>query len=96
MTDQTPASKPTLMTGVQVGQLATMIAGFAGMVFALGIKSADINAQGRDIEKLAAVVSDLAKAQASAAVTDAVHARTLEDIQRRLEAIERTIHREQR
>lgn len=79
------------MTGVQIGQLATMLVGFAGIIFAIGIKSATLDAQGRDIDKLAAVVSDLAKAQASAAVADAVHTRTLEDIQRRLDNLETRI-----
>jgi hypothetical protein len=44
-----------------------------------------------DLDKLAVVVNDLAKAQASTAVADALHTKTLEDIQRRLENLERTI-----
>ena len=41
-----------------------------------------------DITELAQVVNDLAKAQTSAAVTDATHTKTLEDIQRRLLLLE--------
>lgn len=88
MAEQGNAPRPSLSTGVQIGQLATMIAGFAGMIFALGVKSEQINAQAADITQLASVVNDLAKAQASAAVADATHARALEDIQRRLAMLE--------
>jgi len=74
---------------IGIGQIATMIVGFSTLVYSFGLKSASLNEARTDIDKLAATVNDLARAQASAAVTDATHARTLEDIQRRLDMIER-------
>jgi len=78
-----------LTTVIGIGQIATMIVGFSTLVYSFGLKSASLNEARTDIDKLAATVNDLARAQASAAVTDATHARTLEDIQRRLDMIER-------
>ena len=67
------------------------IVGFSAIVYTVGIKSAMLEVARTDIDKLAATVNDLARAQASAAVNDASHSRTLEDIQRRLESLERRI-----
>lgn len=80
-----------LTTAIGIGQIATMIVGFSTLVYSLGLKSAAIDEARTDIDKLAATVNDLARAQASAAVTDATHAKTLEDIQRRLDSIERKL-----
>lgn len=71
-------------------QIVTMLVGIATLLFAFGGKTEQLNQNRTDIDKLAAAVNDLAKAQASAAVTDALHNKTLEEIQRRLENLERT------
>jgi hypothetical protein len=87
-----PEEKPpriSLTTILIVGQIAVMVCGFGGMVYALGGKAEQISMSQRDIGKLAEAASDLARTQASAAVVDAVHNKTIEDIQRRLDAIER-------
>lgn len=83
--------KRGLSTAIGIGQIATMIVGFSTLVYSLGLKSAAIDEARTDIDKLASTVNDLARAQASAAVTDATHAKTLEDIQRRLDSIERKL-----
>lgn len=84
MTDQ----KQTNVVGIL--QIVTMLVGIATLLFALGGKTEQLNQTRTDIDKLAVAVNDLAKAQASAAVNDAMHNRTLEEIQRRLENLERT------
>jgi hypothetical protein len=83
--------KRGLSTAIGIGQIATMIVGFGAMIFTIGAKSEQINGARTDIDKLASTVNDLARAQASAAVTDATHAKTLEDIQRRLHSLESRI-----
>ena len=85
------SSKGALSTAIGIGQIATMIVGFSAIVFTVGAKSKELEMARTDIDKLAATVNDLARAQASAAVNDASHSRTLEDIQRRLESLERRI-----
>lgn len=74
---------------VGIFQIVTMLIGIATLLFAFGGKTEQLNGVRTDLDKLGVVVNDLAKAQASAAVADAVHSRTLEDIQRRLSALER-------
>jgi hypothetical protein len=75
---------------LQILQIVTMLVGIATLLFAFGSKTEQLNQNRTDIDKLAVAVNDLAKAQASAAVVDALHNKTLEDIQRRLENLERT------
>jgi hypothetical protein len=84
VTDQ----KQTNLVGIL--QIATMIVGIATILFTFGGKTEQLNQTRTDIDKLAVAVNDLAKAQASAAVADAMHNKTLEEIQRRLENLERT------
>lgn len=86
------AERTNLSTVVGVGQIATMVVGFAGLIYAMGVKSASIDEARTDIDKLGAVVNDLARAQASAAVADATHTKTLEEIQRRLGNLENRIN----
>lgn len=74
-------------------QLASMVVGFGGVIYALGEKGAQLEAATRDMDKLATTVHDLAKAANSGSVADATHFRALEEIQRRLDAIERRVER---
>lgn len=76
---------------VGILQIVTMLVGIATLLFAFGGKTEQLDRVRTDLDKLAVVVNDLARAQASAAVADAMHSKTLEDIQRRLENLERTI-----
>jgi len=85
-------SKQGLSTAIGVGQIATMVIGFCALIYYAGQKSTEILEARTDIDKLAIAVNDLARAQASAAVSDATHTRTLEDIQRRLSSIESKIN----
>ena len=80
-----------LSTVIGLGQIATMVVGFCAVIYSLGAKSEQIETARTDIDKLASTVGDLARAQASAAVSDATHGKTLEDILRRLDSIERTL-----
>lgn len=81
--------EPKSINLVGIFQIVTMLIGIATLLFAFGGKTEQLNGVRTDLDKLGVVVNDLAKAQASAAVADAVHSRTLEDIQRRLSALER-------
>lgn len=83
-----PDQKPTNVIGIL--QIITMLVGIAALLFAFGSKTEQLNQNRTDIDKLAVAVNDLARAQASAAVVDALHNKTLEDIQRRLENLERS------
>ena len=84
-------SKPRLANVIGIGQIAVMVVGFASLIYSLGEKSTELRIAQTNLEKLAATVSDLARAQASGTVNDAMHGRTLEDIQRRLGSIESKI-----
>ena len=88
-----PDDKPriSITTILVVGQIAVMVVGFGGMIYALGGKAEQMETNRRDLDRLADTAADLARAQASAAVADATQQRSLEDIQRRLDAIERRI-----
>jgi len=88
MTDQ---RKSTIGVAVSVAHLLVTVIGLGTILVTFGEKNAQLSENRSDIDKLASVVNDLARAQASAAVADAIHTRALEDIQRRLEAIERNI-----
>jgi hydroxymethylglutaryl-CoA reductase len=83
--------KNNLSVSVAVAHLIVTAVGIGTILVTFGEKNAQLSDNRNDIDKLAVVVNDLAKAQASAAVADALHTRTLEDIQRRLEAIERNV-----
>ena len=82
-------TRPVNVIGIL--QIVTMLVGIATLLFAFGGKTEQLDRAKTDIDKLALVVNDLARAQASAAVADAMHSKTLEDIQRRLESLERSI-----
>lgn len=89
MTTTDDSNRSTNVVGVL--QILTMLIGIATLLFAFGSKTQQLDEAKTDIDKLGAVVNDLARAQASAAVADAMHSKTLEDIQRRLDNIERKI-----
>ena len=82
--------KPNNVVGML--QIVTMLIGIATLLFAFGSKTEQLNDTRTDLDKLALAVNDLARAQASAAVADAMHSRTLEDIQRRLDNLEKRDH----
>jgi hypothetical protein len=73
---------------VGVLQILTMLVGISTVLWVGGAKTEQLARSQNDIKDLAAVVNDLAKAQASAAVADATHTKTLEDIHRRLTMLE--------
>lgn len=83
-------AEPKTTNVLQILQIVTMLVGIGTLLFAFGSKTEQLNQNRTDIDKLAMAVNDLAKAQASAAVVDALHNKTLEDIQRRLENLERS------
>ena len=73
---------------VGILQIVTMVLGIGTVLWVGGAKTEQLSRSQSDISELASVVGDLAKAQASAAVTDATHTKTLEDIHRRLNLLE--------
>lgn len=76
---------------IQVLQLIALIIGVGGMFTFIGKRDQQLTQVSTDLDKLVAAVNDLAKAQASTAITDAMHEKSLEDIQRRLNNIERSL-----
>ena len=87
----TPERKTTLATVLSVLHLTVLVIGVGGMFVMIGRRDQKLTDASTDIEKLASVINDLAKAQASAAVMDSVHAKELQSIQQRLVEIERKI-----
>ena len=76
---------------VQVLQLLALVIGVAGMFAFVGKRDQQLTQVSTDLDKLVVAVNDLAKAQASSAINDAMHEKMLEDIQRRLNNLERSI-----
>lgn len=91
MPQEVPQNRLTQVVGVL--QLVALIIGVAGMFLVVGKRDQQLTHVSTDLDKLAGAVNDLARAQASAAVNDATHARSLEDILRRLNNIEGTMKR---
>ena len=87
MPDSTSPRPTTNIVGII--QILTMLLGVSSVLWVGGAKTEQLSRAQSDITELASVVNDLAKAQASAAVTDATHTRALEDIQRRLANLEK-------
>ena len=73
---------------VGILQIVTMVLGIGTVLWVGGANTEQLSRSQSYISELASVVGDLAKAQASAAVTDATHTKTLEDIHRRLNLLE--------
>jgi hypothetical protein len=88
--DERRTSEHKPMNVVGILQILTMLIGIATLLFAFGSKTEQLNQNRTDIDKLATAVNDLARAQASAAVVEALTTKTLEDIQRRLDNLERS------
>jgi hypothetical protein len=84
-------TKGTMSQVIQVLQLIALIIGVGGMFTFIGKRDQQLTQVSTDLDKLVAAVNDLAKAQASTAITDAMHEKSLEDIQRRLNNIERSL-----
>lgn len=76
---------------IQVMQLAALVIGVAGMFTFIGSRDQQLTNVSTDLDKLVVAVNDLAKAQASTAINDAMQSKMLEDIQRRLNNLERNI-----
>lgn len=76
---------------IQVLQLVALIIGVGGMFTFIGKRDQQLTEVSTDLDKLVAAVNDLAKAQASTAISDAMQSRALEDIQRRINNLERSI-----
>lgn len=70
-------------------QLFALIIGVAGMFVVIGKRDQQLIHVSSDLDKLAGVVNDLAKTQASSSVVDASHTKALEDILRRLNNLEK-------
>lgn len=76
---------------IQALQLVALIIGFGGMFTFIGKRDQQLTQVSTDLDKLVTAVNDLAKAQASTAISDAMQGRALEDIQRRINNLERSI-----
>jgi hypothetical protein len=66
-----------------------LIIGVAGMFLFVGRRDQELTTVTSDVDKLALVVTDLARAQTYGAINDASNNKALEDIHRRLQALER-------
>ncbi len=81
------ASNPKLGTLLGTAQLMAILLQFAGLIWLGGRWSAEMAATGERVRELQAIVADLAKAQAQAAITDAAFGTRLELAGRRLDEI---------
>lgn len=68
-------------------QLGAILAQFAGLIWLGGRWSAEMASTGERVRELQAIVSDLARTQAQAAITDAAFGTRLEMAGRRLDEI---------
>jgi hypothetical protein len=82
-------NRGTLAQVIQVLQLFAIVVGVAGMFVFIGKRDQQLTQVSVDLDKLIGAVNDLARAQASMAMSDAAQTRSLEDIQRRLNELER-------
>lgn len=81
-------------TAASVFQIVATVIGFATLTYALGQKSEQLVQAEKSIAQLAQTINDLARAQTAAAISDARQSQTLEDIQRRLVALEGRMHKD--
>jgi hypothetical protein len=81
--------RKTITAAIGIGQILSMIVGFGGVIYSLGVKGEQLERARADMHALSNTVTDLASAQASAAVADAKDKSAVEDIKRRLDSIER-------
>jgi hypothetical protein len=88
--DKRPRSVSTM---VGIGQIVSMLLGFGAVIYSLGVKGEQLERARADMEALSRVVTDLAGAQASSAIADAKDKSAIEDIKRRIDALERRMDR---
>ena len=89
--EETHRRRPQVSTVVGVGQILSMILGFGAVIYALGQKGEQLDRARQDMHALSDAVADLASAQAASAVADARDKSAIEDMKRRLDAVERAI-----
>jgi hypothetical protein len=77
---------------IGIGQILSMLIGFSAVIYSLGVKGEQLDRARADMHALSDAVADLASANASAAVADARDKSAIEDIKRRLDAIERRVY----
>lgn len=81
-------SRTSVGQTIQVLQLIILIIGVAGMFTLIGKRDQQLTQVNTDVDKLASAVVDLAKTQARVSINDAVQERALEEIKRRIDALE--------
>jgi hypothetical protein len=83
-------------TMVGIGQIVSMVIGFGAVIYSLGVKGEQLDRARADMEALSVAVADLASAQASTAISAAAERSAIEEIRRRIEALERRMDRAER
>jgi hypothetical protein len=83
-------SKPDWNRIAGMVQTATLVIAIAGMFMTLGRDRATIEANAGDLKELGNITQDLLKAQVTTTSNDVLHLEMLNELRRRVEAIERS------
>jgi len=91
MASDTQRNRISIGTIVGACQVLSMVVGFCAVLYAMGEKGAQLEQATRDMDKLSQTVKEIASVQAAAAVADAYNRTSIEELRRRLDAVERRL-----
>ena len=91
MPDRDQKTRITLASIIAAGQILAMIVGFGSVIYAMGERGGQLDRATHDMEKLGQTVREVASVQAAAAVADASNKASIEELRRRMDAVERRL-----
>lgn len=83
--------KVRMSTMIGIGQIIAMLIGFGSVIYTLGVKGEQLDAARKEVERLAATLATVSEVQSASAVADATNRALIEEMRRRLEALERRV-----